>query len=146
MSTQSDQPGPIVIKPVRVRKGLKIGFNGFAAIFQLILIAILAADVFLTIRQTSGVFPRIARMSAVSTIELQMILELAGATAGILLVIGLPLFTLSALLGMRKRYGAARPADQPRKLLTWDSLSLLICVFLLSTPVALFFIALVIAG
>ena len=126
MSTQSEQPGGTAANPVQVRKGLKISFNGFAAIFMLLLIATAAADAFINMTQ----------MSSVGTIEMQM----AGALAGILLVIALPFVTISALIGMRKQCGAARPTDQPRKWLTWDSLALLICTLLLLGPVVLFLV------
>ncbi len=136
VSNDPEHPDVIANKPRLGGKVLKIGFNGIAAIFQLILIVILAACVI------TNFMPK----SSVAFTELHLVLGMAGATAAVLLIIGLPFITLSALLGVRKRCGAGRPADQPPKLLTWDSFLLLICAFLLFTPVVLFFAAAYIAG
>ncbi len=124
LSNDPEHPDAIANRSSQGGKVLKIGFNGIAALFQLILAGILVAAVWFRAHNAD---------SSVATIELEM----AGSCAAILIAIALPFTTLAALLGMRKRYGAARLAGQPRKVFTWDMLALVVCFMFLFSPVAL---------
>lgn len=66
-------------------------------------------------------------------------LQIAGGVAGILLAAALPLTTLMALLGLRRRCGAGRGSGEPRQLLCVDMFAFLICVLLLFGPLLLLF-------
>ena len=121
MSEEATNLGVHSTRPERERKTLKLGFNGFVVIFQLILTIIIVMAVI--VNRSSG--------SSVASIEMGMI----GGVAVIVLAVTLPFATLAALLGLRKRFGAGRPPGQPRKIFTFDLLALVICVLLLLSPI-----------
>ncbi len=108
----------------------RLGFNGCAVIFQLVLIAIIAM----------GVLANWGNSTSMLSIEMAM----AAAGAGIVLAATLPLVTFTALLGLRKRLGAGRLSGQPRKVFTFDLLALAICAPLLLSPAVLLMVLMVV--
>ncbi|NNM86363.1 MAG: hypothetical protein HKL96_11485 [Phycisphaerales bacterium] len=111
------------------KKTLKFGFNGFMVMCQLVLAAVVVMGIVADSR--SG--------NSVAEIEI----ETAAAAAAVVLAVTLPFATLAALLGLRKRCGAGRPADQPPKIITFDMLSLIICLLLLLTPGVMIVVAII---
>ena len=128
LSNDPEHPDAIANRSSQGGKVLKIGFNGIAALFQLILAGILAAAAWFLSHHTN---------LTAAAFEWEM----AGSCAAILIAIALPFTTLAALLGLRKRYGAARLAGQPRKIFTWDTLAAVVCFIFIFGAVELFFAA-----
>ncbi len=111
------------------KKTLKLGFNGFMVVCQFVLVAVVVM----------GIVAESRLGNSVAAIEI----ETAAAAAAVVLAVTLPFATLAALLGLRRRCGAGRPAGQPPKVITFDMLALVMCLLLLLVPLVTLGVAII---